>query len=701
MAPFQLTLSLLLAVITTSANAVSTTWEAHPSHPTLPGTAPNCNKWYTAKKDDDCSTVQRDYGISADDFFRWNPSVSKDCKKNFWVDTSYCVGVGPAIITETPTPTVPTADGSSTTTTSIQTTKTMPIISTPGDNGTSTGKATYTFNHPTTTWTPPPPPSETAWPPTKTQPGQPTSCTKWHEVMIGDTCDIITSRYSSWMSKEDLLGWNPGLQEDCNAPLVGYYLCVMVRPAGYSITYPTGSTPVVIPDPTPYTSPPPVCPNTTDIELPPSPTQSGMPSKCQLYYHATAGDSCSKILSQYNMPEKLLHEWNPALGPDCKGLLPNYYYCLLPSGFVPMPLTVTTAPAPIQTGITSNCKAWWRRNQTETCSDIVLSFGTFSEEDFKAWNPAVGQKLKRQLTFNGPNRMEIGTVSPCLVLLPHARRLSQLSQQASRASQTEGDCYDVARKNGITVDDFLAWNPDVRVGQHDCRVLPVDYEVCVGIRPKPPIPGCAPISTSTTTSSNITLYPPTRTSWHKTLTTTTLVTKCEDPSSSTCATAIVTTTRVVTLPPPPTTAPTNPTFVTTTTAPTQDGNSSSPGSGESTLPPPPSPSSGPPSTNSSTPTTPSTKGPVESSSRPTGGHGTVTGPPPPEASSTITVTTTITTQCSTTSTMNTSETDDTTVVTATMMTWCSTSSVSSMSESDDTTVVTATASEPSMTIMHV
>lgn len=92
------------------------------------------------------------------------------------------------------------------------------------------------------------------------------------------------------------------------------------------------------------------------------------------------------------MPEKLLHEWNPALGPDCKALLPNYYYCLLPSGFVPMPLTVTTTPAPIQTGITSNCKAWWRRNQTETCSDIVLSFGTFSEEDFKAWNPAVGQK---------------------------------------------------------------------------------------------------------------------------------------------------------------------------------------------------------------------------------------------------------------------------------------------------------------------
>ena len=151
------------------------------------------------------------------------------------------------------------------------------------------------------------------------------------------------------------------------------------------------------------------------------------------------------------MPEKLLHEWNPALGPDCKGLLPDYYYCLLPNGFVPMPLTVTTAPAPTQTGIASNCKAWYRRNQSETCSDIVRSFGTFSEEDFKAWNPAVGQKcagLTVRFLFHEigncsaptnlrivSNRMVIGTVSPCLVLLPHALHPSQLFQQAFRASQ--------------------------------------------------------------------------------------------------------------------------------------------------------------------------------------------------------------------------------------------------------------------------
>ncbi|KAE8396979.1 hypothetical protein BDV37DRAFT_289815 [Aspergillus pseudonomiae] len=713
MAPSQLTLSLLLVLLTTSGNAASTTWETHPSHPTLPGTVPNCNKWYTAKKGDDCSTVQRECGISADDFFRWNPSVSKDCKENFWADTSYCVGVGPAITTGTPTPTVPPS-----TTTPTQSTETTPISSSPSSNGTSsdsapssspTTKETYTFNHPITTWTPPSPTRETAWPPTKTQPGQPTSCTRWHEVMVGDTCDTITSRYSSWITKEDLLEWNPGLQENCDAPLVGNFLCVMTRPSGYTLTYPNNSTPVVIPTPTPYTPPPP----------------PGMPSKCQIYYHATTGDSCSKILSQYNMPEKLLHEWNPALGPDCKGLLPNYYYCLLPDGFRPIPLTVTTAPAPTQTGIASNCKAWYRRNQSETCSDIVLAFGAFSEEDFKAWNPAVGQQCTGLIDGNwycvavpGTPTTRTASVPAFPTSVPRQPNVIKNCTSWWHVSH-EDDCYDVARKNGITVDEFLAWNPDVRAGQYDCKILPVDYEVCVGVRPKPPIRGCTPTAgTNTTAPANTTAaYPTTRkswsrTSWHKTLTTTTVVTKCEDASSSTCATATVTTTRVVILSPPPTAAP-PPTGTTTTTFVTSPTNSSSgissPGASS---PLPPSSSCASSSNSSTTPVVPPTTGPRESSSsRPTtrstqsqDPHSSVTGPPPPAASSTITVTTTITTQCSTTSTADTSLPDDTTLVTATVTTSCSTTSASitsasssSVSASSASTTSVSSTSEPDYT----
>ncbi|KAE8375112.1 hypothetical protein BDV26DRAFT_295302 [Aspergillus bertholletiae] len=547
MAPFQLALSLLLVVITALTNAVSTTWEIHPSHPTMSGTAPNCNKWYTTKKGDSCYSVQRAYGISAANFLRWNPSVSKDCRRSFWPDISYCVGVGPAV------PTAPTSTRSSTTTTI---------------------RATYTFNHTTTTWTTPPrPPRETAWPPTKTQGAQPTSCTRWHEVLVGDTCDTIANRYSSWITKEELLEWNPALRQDCDYPFVGYFVCVMIRPPSYTFSYPTGSTTVVIPAPTPYTPPPPVCPNPTMTTEPlPSRTQPGMPTKCQLYYKATPGDSCAKILSQYNIPTGLLHEWNPALGPQCRGLLAGYSYCLLPDGFVPMPPTVTKAPAPTQTGIASNCKAWYRRNQSETCAEIVLSFGTFSEADFKAWSPAVGKKCTELVNGNWycvavPDTPSTRTASvPAFpTSVPRQSNVIKNCTAWWHISEDE-DCYDVARLNNLSVEDFLAWNPDVRSGQFDCKILPLDYEICVGVRPELPVSGCRPLaglptpdsaSSDSSSSSDMTLYPTseiglldTTTDTTSTIattaiaTTTALMTQCEDAS---CTTETITTEKITTI----------------------------------------------------------------------------------------------------------------------------------------------------------
>ncbi|KAE8352805.1 hypothetical protein BDV28DRAFT_157525 [Aspergillus coremiiformis] len=308
MAPFHLTLILLQVLLgtTTSTNTASTTWENFPSHPTFPGTARNCNKWYTAKKGDDCSTVERAFDISAEDFFRWNPDVSKDCLKNFWVDNSYCVGVGPNTITNAPTST------STTTTTSIPTSTS---ISTSAASNSSTTNVTYTFNHPITTWNITEPPRETAWPPTKTQAGQSTSCIKWHEVRIGDTCDTITNRYSSWMTREELLEWNPGLKEDCKFPFVGYFVCVMIKPTGVRLSYP--SEPVIIPEPSPYTGPPPICPdpNYTPTVFSPSPTQPGMATKCQA--GTPAPRSCRNIASTKTSSMSGIPPWDQIARTSC------------------------------------------------------------------------------------------------------------------------------------------------------------------------------------------------------------------------------------------------------------------------------------------------------------------------------------------------------------------------------------------------
>ncbi|BCS02340.1 uncharacterized protein AKAW2_60604S [Aspergillus luchuensis] len=60
--------------------------ENGPHGPTMPGIAPNCIQFYTAKKGDTCYAVEKAFGISPQQFQQWNPAVSLDCLVNFWAD---------------------------------------------------------------------------------------------------------------------------------------------------------------------------------------------------------------------------------------------------------------------------------------------------------------------------------------------------------------------------------------------------------------------------------------------------------------------------------------------------------------------------------------------------------------------------------------------------------------------------------------
>ena len=79
---------------TPSSSSHATTAGPQPATPTFPNIACNCNKFYDLGPDDTCPGVQARFGITADQFFQWNPDVSKNCTFNFYVGFSYCVGVG-------------------------------------------------------------------------------------------------------------------------------------------------------------------------------------------------------------------------------------------------------------------------------------------------------------------------------------------------------------------------------------------------------------------------------------------------------------------------------------------------------------------------------------------------------------------------------------------------------------------------------
>ncbi|RDW87158.1 uncharacterized protein DSM5745_03800 [Aspergillus mulundensis] len=459
--PNKLLHYLVLAFLLTSVFAASATKEHHasalkdvppgetaPSGPTRPGTPANCVKWYTAQLGDTCGQVTLLFGISLEDFYKWNPSLKADCETNFWAKYAYCVGVGDVPVPTTSTSTASTSTtssssstssksstssgsngsssstslSSSSTSSSAHSTSSLPYStssfgytstdSSDTDSSTATSSTTkpassvpvittsgppfgsYTIINPITTPSPSPYPTRTndTWPPTHTMPGQPDYCNKWHKVVAGDTCDTIQSRYAVWCSYDQLLEWNPGLAVDCDYPFIDWWVCVGIVPrTTLSFDYPTGYNNGSIPEPTVHT------PTEFPTNLPTwtaSPTQDGLATGCQAYYQAEKGDTCSSILKQYYyLTEKELHDWNPALKDDCSGILAGYYYCVaaFPNGQHHAPPTVTGAPSPTDTDTVKECTAWYKATADDSCNLIALKFGTFSAEQFIKWNPSVFQ----------------------------------------------------------------------------------------------------------------------------------------------------------------------------------------------------------------------------------------------------------------------------------------------------------------------
>ncbi|KAI9041497.1 LysM peptidoglycan-binding domain-containing protein [Aspergillus affinis] len=372
--------------------------DSSPTGPTLPGTASNCNRWYKIKKGDGCDSVQKSFGISAKDFFAWNPDVSSDCLKNFWVDNAYCVGVGPVSSgshshSPSPSPITTSSDKTS-----------HPSSSSPwSPHPSASGPTSYTFNHPITSPPPlPPPPTETAW---KTQAGQPKGCYRWHKVQYGETCRKIAIRYSL-ITLDEFIAWNPEAAVDCDNLFAGWQVCVGVS---QPISFPTPITgPVDPPEPSPWT-PSTLRPFTWPTTLPPNFTLPGpytltaMPTSnvqvnttkdCRAWYQIDYYETCQNVVNlfgTFSMQDFLA--WNPTLGKDCKGIQNYFWYCVA----VPGTPASRTAPRPElpeptgllrQPGVAPNCNRWWVVLRFDTCDKIVYR-NDIGFEDFHKWNPAI------------------------------------------------------------------------------------------------------------------------------------------------------------------------------------------------------------------------------------------------------------------------------------------------------------------------
>lgn len=156
-------------VTTTTTQAAPPTTTFGPPTPLIsPGElVPNdqvleCNEWHLVRPGDTCTTVETFFDISHDDFLEWNPTLALDPACVLWSGYWYCIGTGPLQYDP--------EDQTTTTTTEEDTSTINPGPTTIPSNSSYTVRNPYSSTTLTTT------PIENAWPPTKTQAGQPLNC---------------------------------------------------------------------------------------------------------------------------------------------------------------------------------------------------------------------------------------------------------------------------------------------------------------------------------------------------------------------------------------------------------------------------------------------------------------------------------------------------------------------------------------------
>ncbi|KAJ5727416.1 hypothetical protein N7493_005236 [Penicillium malachiteum] len=141
------------------------------------------------------------------------------------------------------------------------------------------------------------------------EPSTDPSCTKYHEVVEGDSCVGIEEEYN--ITAAEFLAWNPTVGATCESLWLGYLVCV---DAPYTIT--SSATPTATATTTSTST-------STAVEVEPSTV-----ADCTKYHLVVDGDDCESIEAEYNITAAEFNEWNPYVGTGCADLWLGYEVCV-------------------------------------------------------------------------------------------------------------------------------------------------------------------------------------------------------------------------------------------------------------------------------------------------------------------------------------------------------------------------------------
>lgn len=157
----------------------------------------------------------------------------------------------------------------------------------------------------------------------------------------------------------------------------------------------------------------------------------------------------------------------------------------------------TTPAGPTQPGTISTCNKWYTVKNGDSCATVESQFG-ITLAQFLSWNPAVSSDCTTNFWVGDSYCVGVGSSSatksvPTVTSPPGPTMTGEPANCNNWYLVQNGDsCATVESKFGITLAQFLAWNPAV---SSDCATnFWVGEAYCVGV-------GGPPVSTTSSSSS--------------------------------------------------------------------------------------------------------------------------------------------------------------------------------------------------------
>jgi hypothetical protein len=342
-------------------------------------------------------------------------------------------------------------------------------------------------------------------------------CGRWYSVQQGDYCNLLAVKFGITLA--DFLFLNPGVNTNCINLFAEESYCVAAVGDINTYTGRPGYATVSLDPSAPFTGVPyterPDATNTPFTRLyTPLPEATGTRDDCVHYF---AGDdfqydlsgapfasNCELAALTYDVDLESFAAWNPGLGnvsdPTCafeKGVRYCGSWYVEPANQETATETVSadpsntspTPPGPTMSGSPANCNKWALVTDGLSCTTMASQAG-ISLAQFLEWNPAVSSDCSTNYWLGEAYCVGVSgstpattttTTSPGSSPTPPGPTMSGSPADCNKwALVTDGlSCTALASQAGISLAQFLAWNPAV---SSDCSTnYWLGEAYCVGV----------------------------------------------------------------------------------------------------------------------------------------------------------------------------------------------------------------------------